>query len=261
MINFNHIWNAFWGWNKKHAPEIFTGLGIAGMGVTVYTVYKCSPEIHDILEEKKDESTWEKTKAVASVCWPSALAFGTSAGMILWSNRISNKRNFAWATSAALAQKELIDFQNATLEKVGEDTLKEIKEKVTEKHLENVDTSQVDITNSDKFDDPRYGDFCDLFYEPITGHLFWFNKSKLQEVENNMNALLLMNDTLSLARVYSEFGIEETAVTRELEFSIYDGKKGFVKFVTTPGKTHNGELCWELSFEVMPTGTFPSKYW
>ena len=39
---------------SKHAPEIFTGLGIAGMGATMYTVYKLAPKVNDKLAENPD---------------------------------------------------------------------------------------------------------------------------------------------------------------------------------------------------------------
>ena len=237
---------------KKNAPAICTTLGLAGMGATVVMVHKISPKVHKVLEEDPNATKIEKAKKVAKIYWPAALSFATSGALIIGGNRMYSKRNLALAASASLAQKELLDWQQAAVEKVGEDTVSEIKEKIAEKRVSKIDTTQVDVQNE--------GNGPDLFYEPITDHLFYFDKTQLQRVENEANADLFAYDNISLADVYTRLGLKESRVAQCLWFDIREGKQGFIKFNTTPSKTADGRLCWELTFESNPKGDFPYEW-
>lgn len=258
MINLNRIVNNLWGWGKRNAPTIFTALGIAGMGVAVYTVHKTSPKVHQLLEEKKEESRWEKAKTVASVYWPSALIFASSAGLIAWSNKISNRRNVMLATSAAFAQKELLNFQEAAVEKLGTETVKELKDRVAEKKAEETPfppKQEIVMMGNDNL----Y-----LYVEELTGRKFYTNPSKLKEAENRLNAMLFQEgwDYISLNTVWNEIGLSSTTLGDALGFSSEKGRQGMIKFDTTcTGKdSQTGAPYILLTYENAPTGEYPYPF-
>lgn len=217
-LNFKQIFNSVSSWCTKHSPEIFTGLGLTGMGVTMYTVYKLAPKMNEKLAEKPDATTWEKTKTVASVYWPSMLSFASSAGLILWSNRIQSKRVVAWASTAAFAQKELLSFQEAAVEKIGKDTVREIKERVAEKKAEETPTPQQDQVVSMGYLNKQ------LYVDEISGRKFFSNDNLLFNAQNELNSRMLRGiDSVSVNEWWGAIGLESTSIGDQIGWSVTCG--------------------------------------
>jgi len=257
-MGLNQIGKSVEQFVKKNATTICTVCGLFGMGITVYTVHKTAPKVHKLLEEKKEESRWEKAKTVASVYWPSALIFASSTGLILWSNRISNKRNVVLATSAAFAQKELLNFQEAAVEKLGNETVKELKDRVAEKKAEETPFPPkqeiVMMGNENLY----------LYVEELTGRKFYSNPMKLKEAENRLNAMLFQEgwDYISLNTVWNEIGLGSTTLGDALGFSSEKGRKGMIIFDTScTGKdSQTGAPYILLTYENAPTGEYPYPF-
>lgn len=213
---------------SKHAPEIFTGLGIAGMGATMWTVYKLAPKMNEKLAENPDATTWEKTKTVASVYWPSMLSFASSAGLILWSNRIQSKRVVAWASTAAFAQKELMTFQEAAVEKIGKDTVQEIKERVAEKKAEETPTPQQDQIMAMGYLNKQ------LYVDEISGRKFFSTDTLLFNAQNELNSRMLRGiDSVSLNQWWGEIGLESTSIGDQLGWSVTCGPGRLISIDTS----------------------------
>lgn len=203
---------------SKHAPEIYTGLGLTGMVVTMYTVHKLSPKVHEELDKNPDASAWEKTKTVASVYWPSMLSFASSAGFILWSNRIQSKRIVAWAGTAAFAQKELMNFQEAAVEKIGKDTVREIKERVAEKKASESPSPQQDQVVAMGYLNKQ------LYVDEISGRKFFSNDNLLFNAQNELNGRMLRGiDSVTVNEWWSAIGLEGTSIGDQLGWSVMNG--------------------------------------
>ena len=257
-MNINEIGKSMVSWGKKNLPTICTTLGILGMGGTMCMVHEASPKVHKLLEEKKEASRLEKVKTAASVYWPSALTFTTSTALIIWGNKISNRRNVMLATSAAFAQKELLNFQEAAAEKLGTETVKELKDRVAEKKAEETPfppKQEIVMMGNDNL----Y-----LYVEELTGRKFYTNPSKLKEAENRLNAMLFQEgwDYISLNTVWNEIGLSSTTLGDALGFSSEKGRQGMIKFDTTcTGKdSQTGAPYILLTYENAPTGEYPYPF-
>ena len=212
----------------KHAPAIFTGLGIAGMGATMYTVYKLAPKMNEKLAENPNATTWEKTKTVASVYWPSMLSFASSAGLILWSNRIQSKRVVAWASTAAFAQKELMNFQEAAVEKIGKDTVQEIRERVAERKAEETPTPQQDQVITMGYLNKQ------LYVDEISGRKFFSNDQLLFNAQNELNGQMLRGmDSASVNQWWNAIGLESTSIGDQLGWSVSNGSGRLIDIDTS----------------------------
>ena len=213
---------------QKHAPEICMGLGLTGMGVTMYTVYKLAPKVNEKLAENPEATKWEKAKTVASVYWPSALSFASSAGLILWSNRIQSKRVVAWASTAAFAQKELMSFQEAAVEKIGKDTVREIKERVVEKKMEETPSPQQDRVMAMGYLNKQ------LYVDEISGRKFFSNDTLLFNAQNELNGQMLRGmDCASVNQWWAAIGLERTSIGDQLGWSVSHGSGRLIDIDTS----------------------------
>lgn len=213
---------------SKHAPEIFTTLGLTGMVGTMYTVYKLTPKVNEKLAEKPEATKWEKTKTVASVLWPSMLSFASSAGLILWSNRIQSKRVVAWASTAAFAQKELMTFQEAAVEKIGKDTVQEIKERVAEKKAEETPMPQQDQIMAMGYLNKQ------LYVDEISGRKFFSNDTLLFNAQNELNGQMLRGmDSASVNQWWNAIGLESTSIGDQLGWSVSHGSGRLIDIDTS----------------------------
>ena len=212
----------------KHAPEIFTTLGLTGMLGTMYTVYKLTPKVNEKLAENPNATKWEKTKTVASVFWPSMLTFTSSAGLILWSNRIQSKRVVAWASTAAFAQKELMNFQETAVEKLGKDTVQEIKERVAEKKAEETPTPQQDQVITMGYLNKQ------LYVDEISGRKFFSNDQLLFNAQNELNGQMLRGmDSASVNQWWNAIGLESTSIGDQLGWSVSNGSGRLIDIDTS----------------------------
>lgn len=239
-------------WGSKHAPGLCTGVGLFGMGATVYMVHKSSPKYYEKISEK-EMTTGEKVEVAVKTYWPSMVSFAASGACIIAGNRISNKRYLALATSAALAQKELMTTQEGILETMGPEALKKVNQKVAEERNKNVDLNDEDIIETE--------DGEELFYEPLTGHYFKSSQNSIVAIENELNAWLLTDDRVGLSTWLIELGLRPCELSNALEWVTrggYENSRIDVDFTPSKVKVKGKEvLCWNIVYKNLPIGEFP----
>lgn len=239
-------------WGSKNAPNLCTGVGLTGMGITMYMVHKSSPKYHKVVEEK-EMSKGEKVETALKTYWPSLISFTTSAACIIAGNRISNKRYLALAASASLAQKELMATQESILDNFGPEALSTVKQKAAEERNKDLNLSDDQIIDTGKGDE--------LFYEPLTNHYFRSSQNDILSVQNELNAWLNSDDEVNLNTFLSEIGVGRCKIADGLFFSTAGGyKEGCidVDFEASQVKVKGQKvLCWDLVYRNMPKGEFP----
>lgn len=217
-IDCKKMFTAYSNWFKAHQSEVITGVGLTGMGVTMWTVHKLSPKLKEKLDENPDMTKWEKVKTVASVYWPSALAFGSSTALILWSHKIQSRKIVAATSATIFAQRELQRFQEAAVEKIGSDTVKEIKEKVAEKKAEATPAPSEQQVLTMGYMNKQ------LYIDEISGRRFFSNDNILFNAQNELNSKMLRGlDSISVNQWWSEIGLDPTSIGDEIGWSTMHG--------------------------------------
>lgn len=142
----------------KKSPEILIAFGIAGMITTTVLAVKATPKaMEKIKKAEKDKaeeynrnhadsdiwaSTLKITKPeVVKATWkcyiPAAISGAASIACIVGANTVHSKRNAAIATAYKLSEKALTEYKEATIEEVGKEKAKAIKDRVAQKQLDN----------------------------------------------------------------------------------------------------------------------------
>mgnify|MGYP001151712592 CR=1 FL=1 len=111
---------------ERHAPEILTGIGVAGMGTTTILAVKATPKACLLVNDRKDELEVEKLPATELVkttwkCYiPAAVTCGASIACLVGASSVNFKRNAALATAYKLSEAALSEYKDAVIETIGE---------------------------------------------------------------------------------------------------------------------------------------------
>lgn len=250
----------------KKSPEILIAFGIAGMITTTVLAVKATPKaMEKIKKAEKDKaeeyncnhadsdieaSTLKLTKPeVVKATWkcyiPAAISGAASIACIVGANTVHSKRNAAIATAYKLSEKALTEYKEATIEEVGEEKAKAIKDRVAQKQLDNnpVNDSQVIITGNGK----------QLCYDGVSGRYF---ESSIQEIEtavNKINRSLNYDMYVSLSEFYDELDLEHTDISDELGWNLDDGLVE-ISYGTMIAK--DNRPCITLEYHVAPKYDF-----
>lgn len=250
---------------EKKSPEILIAFGIAGMITTTVLAVKATPKamkkIKEAEKNKKEEfdrdhgyseldTMFKLTKPeVVKATWkcyiPAAISGATSIACIVGANTVHSKRNAAIATAYKLSEKALTEYKEATIEEVGEEKAKAIKDRVAQKQLDNnpVNDSQVIITGNGK----------QLCYDGVSGRYF---ESSIQEIEtavNKINRSLNYDMYVSLSEFYDELDLEHTDISDELGWNLDDGLVE-ISYGTMIAK--DNRPCITLEYHVAPKYDF-----
>ena len=249
----------------KKSPEILIAFGIAGIITTTVLAVKATPKAMETIKEaeknKKEEfdrdhgyseldTMFKLTKPeVVKATWkcyiPAAISGAASIACIVGANTVHSKRNAAIATAYKLSEKALTEYKEATIEEVGEEKVKAIKDRVAQKQLDNnpVNDSQVIITGNGK----------QLCYDGVSGRYF---ESSIQEIEtavNKINRSLNYDMYVSLSEFYDELDLEHTDISDELGWNLDDGLVE-ISYGTMIAK--DNRPCITLEYHVAPKYDF-----
>lgn len=249
----------------KKSPEILIAFGIAGMITTTVLAVKATPKAMEKIKEaeknKKEEfdrdhgyseldTMFKLTKPeVVKATWkcyiPAAISGAASIACIVGANTVHSKRNAAIATAYKLSEKALTEYKEATIEEVGEEKAKAIKDRVAQKQLDNnpVNNSQVIITGNGK----------QLCYDGVSGRYF---ESSIQEIEtavNKINYSLNYDMYVSLSEFYDELDLEHTDISDEIGWNLDDGLVE-ISYGTMIAK--DNRPCITLEYRVAPKYDF-----
>ena len=167
---------------ERHAPEILTGIGVAGMVTTTILAVKATPKACLLINDRKDELEVEKLSATELVkttwkCYiPAAVTCGASIACLVGASSVNCKRNAVLATAYKLSEAALSEYKDAVIETIGEKKEQSVRDKVAEERLKKnpVSKSEVIVT----------GNGTTLCYDPVGNSYF---KSNIQQIESAKN--------------------------------------------------------------------------
>ena len=231
---------------KKHSPEIFMTVGIAGTVASTVMACKATTKasvlleeakeeirtIHAIAEEKKDEYSEKDLQQALTISYAQtgvklfklyapAIAVGTlSIASIVYGHNILKKRNIALAAAYAVVDKGFKDYRKNVVDRFGEKIDKELRYNIKAKEVE----VEVEDENGNKTTKTEVVDIaenpCSKFSEYARvwecGNKNWskdanFNLMYLRQQENYCNDKLKAQGYLFLNDVYSLLGYPKTS--------------------------------------------------
>lgn len=215
---------------KDHAPELLTGVGIAGMLITAIFVGKSTLKCSEVLKDK-EMSTGQKLKEVAPYYIPAIISGVGSAVCVVGSMSIQNKRNAALAAAASFAEMTLREYSNKVVEVIGEKKEQKIRDEIAKDRMEQNPPNPVILQIMDDGKMPC----CDM----STNTYFRASKAEIDNLENELNYKLRDEMYVSLHDYYYGLGIGNTTLG-SLEWKIENGP---IKFIRSYAPTDNGTAC------------------
>ena len=203
---------------SNHAPEIFTGLGIAGMITSTILAVRATPRALKILEEEKAETELEivEVKETVKLTWkcyvPAILVGGVSVALLIWGNKVMVKRYTALAAACSLSETAFRDYRHKVIEKIGEEKEKEIHSEIAQEKLKSNPISQHQVIDT--------GSGNDLCFDAMSGRYFYANVQKLEKNVNDLNRRMREEMYITLNEFYWEINLDPIDVGEILGWNI-----------------------------------------
>lgn len=221
MIDFLDLFKGVKTAAKRHAPEILTGVGIAGMISATVLAVKATPRAIKAIEQRKKKLGADKLppKDTVKAAWrcyvPAAVVTVTSTACLIGASASNLRRNAALATACSLSETALREYKSKVTEIVGDKKEQTIvdaiaKDKVTENPPE---ASTIIFTGN--------GDT--LCYDSLSGRYFKSAIDKIKKAENEINHRMLSEMSVSLNELYYELGLDGIGVGDALGWHVENG--------------------------------------
>lgn len=252
----------------RKSPEILIGLGVAGMVTTVVFAVKATSKALPVLEKAEQKHIEKQAKAgidpsevkagipqkeVIKLCWkfyiPTAITGAVSVACIVGANSVHSRRNAALATAYKLSETALSEYRSGVIEELGEEKEKIIRDKVSQKHLDEhpVSKSNVVITGTGEV----------LCFDTISGRYFMSDIETIRAAINNLNRSMTYDMYVSLSEFYDELNLEHTAVSDELGWNL---DNGLIQVDFDSRISDDGRPCVTLEYLVAPRYDFSKLY-
>ena len=233
---------------ERHAPEILTGIGVAGMVTSTVLAVKATPKACLLINDRKDELEVEKLPVTELVkttwkCYiPAVVTCGASIACLVGASSVNFKRNAALATAYKLSEAALSEYKDAVIETIGEKKEQSVRDKVAEERLKKnpVSKSEVIVT----------GNGTTLCYDPVGNSYFKSNIQQIESAKNKLNARMLSENYVSLNDFYDELGIGPTKLGDDLGWDIY--KDGLIDIAFSSRLAEDGTPCLVMDYSVAP---------
>jgi hypothetical protein len=200
------------------------GIGIAGMVTTTIIAVKATPKAILLMEEKKKELEVEKLPPVEVVkttwkCYvPAAVTGVVSVACLISSNSVNSKRNAALATAYKLSETAFTEYRDSVIETFGEKKEKTVRDKVSEKQIQEHPVNKTDIIVTGKGQT--------LFFDPLSHRYFYSTIESIKRVENKLNKDIItdpFDSGVTVNDFYTEIGIPTTATGDALGWNLRIG--------------------------------------
>lgn len=248
----------------KRSPEILLGIGIASGITTTVLAVKATPKAMELLAEAEKENINRQIKEgvpgpevknglpsaqVVKTVWkcyiPAAISGAASIACLLGSHSVHAKRNAALATAYKLSETALNEYREKVVEEIGEEKEKVIRDKVSQKHLDEtpVSKNEVIITGTGK----------QLCYDGISGRYFESDIQTIRAAVNKINETMVYEMYAALNDFYNEIGLSNTDMGDELGWNLDDG---LLEISYGAMVADDGRPCITLDYHIAPRYDF-----
>ena len=205
----------------RHAPELLTGFGIAGMFTAVIFAARATPKAVKLIEERKAEKRGELTKAeTVQTAWkcyiPTALIGAGTIACIIGIG-VMDKRNQAALTSAyAMLNESYKQYRQAAKKVYGEDADNKIHAEMAKDAMVADGCWGYQVYNMDM--DPESEQ--KLFYDLTSKKYFTTTMAAVLNAQYHVNRNLALRGDCSLNEYLSFLGIDEVDKGDEIGWDI-----------------------------------------
>ena len=266
--NITKIFKTAQRFMTKHSPEILTGVGVVGMCTTVVLAVKATPKAMKLIEEEKykkdgDNPTENNTSKdlqpltpieTVKVAWksyvPAVLIGSASIACIIGASSVNARRNAALYSAYKLSETALAEFKEKAVEVVGDEKVKEIKDKVNKDKIDKNPVSEREVI--------VLGRGKDLCYESFGGRYFESDLTTIEKIANHLSAKMINGEMyVSLNEFYSELGLPHTKLGYEIGWRV---DKGIIEISPSYQAAEDGRPCMVIDFVTPPEYDFDSLY-
>lgn len=233
----------------KHASEILMIVGIGGMWTAGAMVMRATPpalRAIDAAERKKGSAltNWETVQTCWKVYAPAVFTAMLSTVCLVGSARASLHRQAAMSAAYAIAENSLKEYQEKTLEVVGEKKEQEIRDKVACAERAQTPVNPVAIVQT--------GNGNSLCYDHLSGRYFWSSIDGIRKAVNEVNALMNTEGTANLNDFYDALQLSETEMGFNIGWSLANKGLMDVYFTSDLAREYNNTPCIVVNFKVPP---------
>ena len=245
----------------KNSPSILTAIGIGGMVAAVVMATKepvdIEEEIYDLeREESKNvqedapakHPIWPRAKIYIRHYWPTALVVATSAGCLIFANRINLKRNAALLAAYQLSMTNLKDLREKITQTDGEKKLQSLEDGIAKDKIDANPPSNAPVILASSG-----GDF--LIYDGPSGRYFKGDIERVRRAVHEINKRLYNENFVTLNDFYDELGLENIDVGNKLGWHLKT-TDDLLEMKYTSQVSENSEPCLVLQYDVEPLPGF-----
>ena len=208
----------------RRAPEILTGVGVAGMATATVLAVRATPKAIKSIEErkkalKKDKLTVRETIQAAGKHYiPAAVSTVAGAACIIGASTTSSKRNAALATAYSLAETTMHEYRDKVLEVVGEKKEKEIRDAVDCETVNRIPPTPSEVAIAE-------GNGKTLCCDATFGGYFYSDRASIERAVNRLNRSMTTSSEryISVNELFSEYGRANTDVGDRLGWNVDRG--------------------------------------
>lgn len=234
----------------KFAPQILTGLGIAGFVSATVMAVEATPEAYNKIkmEEYKRTSDGDNTPITAvdvvKMTWKdyaaSLVMIITSTGMIIGGHYMIYKRLSKQLVTMTAAYTMVADQASKYYEKtkqiVGKTKAEDIKTSVAQ--------DAIDDIPEEKFVAAKNLGGDDWFFDELSGQVFKYDLVEFKKKVNEYNLELMQEMWKSVNELYDKIGLERTMMGEILG---YDIDQGLVEYRNPYVAQKNGKAVFVLA--------------
>lgn len=239
---------------EKHAPEILTGVGVAGFVATTVTAVKVTPQAIKNIEEAKKEKAKEgesvedvKLEPVEYVkcTWklylPVVVTGVSSIACVIGATRINLKRNAALVAACTLSENRFGEYKDKVKELLGEKKEQNVRDEIAKDKITSDPVRSEEIIRTGKGET--------LCYDAISGRYFYSDIDEIKRALNFLNNQLLYDESVSLNDLYDLLGLEPNGCGEDFGWNrARPGWGGLVEPSFSSQLTADGIPCVVLDF-------------
>lgn len=240
-----------------HKTTILTGIGVAGTITTAVLSGRAgfrAAQIIDTMYRERfnsdDEtvSTKEKIWAAGPQFIPAVGTGALTIGAIVFSNRLSAKETAAMAAMYSMSDKTFQEYKAKVQEKLGQNKETALRDEIAQNRVDNnpPDDRRVIITGN--------GDV--LCYDVLTDRYFRSKVETIKHAENEINALILNEDVVSLSRFYEEIGLNVTPFSDSVGWNLENRCELEISTVMSIDQ----QPCISIDFKRWPKSDYDNIY-
>ena len=242
---------------SKHAPEILTGIGIAGMISTTVMAVKATPKAMRLIEEAEHDKNDEPLTAMETVkvAWkpyvPAMVTGVVSVGCLIGGTSIHAKRNAALATAYQLSTTALKEYKAKVVETIGERKERVVHDKLAEEKAKEISVSHPEVIFT--------GNGKTRCIDLHSGRQFESDRNKIERAVNKLNHNMIGGSEMyiSLNEFYDEIGLPRIPAGDTVGWRI---DKGCIEIYYGAVLLDDDIPCMTIEFLIPPEYGFDKLY-